>query len=247
MELSNNTVFITGGASGIGLALATRFLKAGSQVVVCGRRKDVLDEAAKSHPGLQTFQCDVANEKARLEIFEQVTKNFPDLNVLVNNAGIQQRPPSLKKPQNWSAHAQEIAINMAGAMHLSMLFTPVLMKRPVAAIINITSGLAFVPIASMPTYCATKAAMHSFTMSLRWQLKDTSVKVFEVAPPGVNTDLGGKGLHDWGVPVDEFADFAMSQIAKDVDEFGYQFSANGMNAGADERKKMFERMNAGQG
>lgn len=152
-------------------------------------------------------------------------------------------------PQSWKSRIgnptqKEVAINLEAPMHLTMLFAPFLAKQREAAIINVTSGLAFVPIAVMPTYCATKAALHSFTMSTRRQLRETSVKVFEVAPPGVQTDLGGKGLHDWGVPLDEFADFAMSRLAEGVEEFGYQFSATGLEANRKERREIFERMNA---
>jgi uncharacterized oxidoreductase len=243
MNLSNNTVLVTGGGSGIGLALASRFLKAGSKVIICGRRPQALADAKAQFPELQTIQCDVGIESERVKLAETMMDEQPRMNVLVNNAGIQNRPLSIVEAQNWKSHEAEISINLEAPMHLTMLFAPFLTKQKEAAIINITSGLAFVPIAAMPTYCATKAAMHSFSMSARWQLKDSSVKVFEVAPPGVQTDLGGKGLHDWGVPLDEFADFTMARICEDNLEFGYQFSANGMDAGADERKALFEKMN----
>ena len=243
MELGNNTVLITGGGSGIGYALSTRFLNAGSKVIICGRRPDVLKQVEKDHPGVHAIQCDVGQKSERERLFQEVRKEFPDLNVFVNNAGIQNRPPAITQTQDWSKHEQEISINLEAPMHLSMLFAALLTKQKKAAIINITSGLAFVPIAAMPTYCATKAALHSFTMSIRHQLKKTSVKVYEVAPPGVQTDLGGKGLHDWGVPLDEFADFVMAQLAEDNQEFGYKFSAEGMDGDRAARDKLFDNMN----
>ncbi|WP_437319699.1 SDR family oxidoreductase [Sorangium sp. So ce385] len=227
MRLDRNTILITGGASGIGLALAQRFARAGSTVVVCGRRQEQLEEAQRACPGLRAIQCDVSVESERAALVERVKRELPGLNVLINNAGVQNRPPPLREAQDWSRHRSEIAINLEAPMHLSMLLIPHLLQQESPAILNVTSGLAFVPIALMPTYCATKAALHSFTLSLRYQLKDTPIRVIEIVPPAVNTDLGGKGLHDTGVPLDEFADHAIAQIEKGALEFGYQFSEKG--------------------
>ncbi len=245
MKLSGNTILITGGASGIGFALAKRFAAAGSEVVVCGRRVEQLEEAKRLIPGLQTIAADVSTATGRQELADQVKKKFPKLNVLINNAGVQNRPPSLDKSQNWDTHAQEIAINLEAPMHLSMLILPLLLKqgRP-SFLMNVSSGLAFLPLAFMPTYCATKAALHSFTLSLRQQLKSgTNVEVIEVIPPAVNTDLGGKGLHDFGIPLDEFADHAMAQIEKGELEFGYGFSEKGRLASRAQLDEMFSAMN----
>jgi uncharacterized oxidoreductase len=237
-------VLVTGGSTGIGFALAARFLAAGSRVIICGRREQALAEARSAHPGLQTIQCDISREEERVRLFQTVAREYPRLNVLVNNAGIQNRPPPLTQHQDWSSHAHEISTNLEAAMHLTMLFVPFLMAQKDPAIINVTSGLAFVPMAMMPTYCATKAALHSFTMSTRRQLADTPIKVVEIAPPAVQTDLGGKGLHDFGVPLDEFADYAMDQLRVGKEEFGYQFSEKGMDASGPEIQQMFEAMNA---
>jgi uncharacterized oxidoreductase len=244
MQLAGNAVLITGGSTGIGLAMAQRFAEAGSEVIACGRRQQALDEARLQIPGLQTIQCDVSIEDQRLRLLERVRHDFPKTNVLVNNAGIQNRPAPMTEPQDWAAHKQELATNLEAPMHLSMLFIPFLQAQQDPAIINVTSGLAFVPMAGMPTYCATKAALHSFTLSLRRQLKDAGIEVIEMAPPAVQTDLGGKGLHTFGVPLDEYADFAMVQIAAGETEFGYQFSARGMNGSAEERRQLFEQMNS---
>ncbi len=242
MNLMNNTILITGGASGIGLGLTKR-LAAHNQVIVCGRRADVLAAAQAEIPSLQTIECDVASQSDRERLARQVTERFPKLNVLLNNAGIQNRLPPLTTPQAWEPHATEIAINLQAPMHLSMLLLPQLLKQPSAAILNVSSGLAFVPIAFMPTYCATKAGLHSFTMSLRRQLRETSVKVIEIVPPMVNTDLGGKGLHDTGTPLNEYIDSVMAQLATDSVEFGFGFSEKARAASRAELDGIFANMN----
>jgi uncharacterized oxidoreductase len=243
MNLNGNTILVTGGASGIGFALAKRFADAGSEVIICGRREEQLKEAKKLCPALYALRCDVSLESERRELVERMAKDFPALNVLVNNAGIQNRVPPLRENQDWSKYRQEIAINLEAPMHLSMLFLSQLLSRPKAAVINVSSGLAFSPLAFMPSYCATKAAIHSFTLSLRYQLRETSVEVIEVIPPAVKTDLGGKGLHDYGVPLDEFADHVMARIAKGELEFGFQFSEKARLASRQELGEIFANMN----
>ncbi|SDC85381.1 uncharacterized oxidoreductase [Terribacillus halophilus] len=223
MNLSGNTVLITGGASGIGFAFAERFIKAGSKVIVCGRRETKLQEAKEKHPELITHVADVSSEADRANLFDWVLTNYPEVNILVNNAGIQQRYNILEAnaKDDWSYFNQEIIANMEAPMHLVMLFAPYFAKKETAAIINVTSGLGFTPMAIAPIYSATKAAMHSFTVSIRHQLSDTSVQVIEVAPPAVNTDLGGVGLHTFGTPVDEFADAIFERIKAGSLEMGY--------------------------
>ncbi len=243
MNISNNTVLITGGASGIGFALAKRFVKAGSQVIVCGRRQEQLDKAKAECPELAIIQCDVSKKHEREALFHEVTEKFPSLNILINNAGIQNRPGSFAQPQDWAQHELEMEINLKAPMHLSMLFIPFLQKQNDPYIMNVTSGLAFLPLSFMSTYCATKAALHSFTLSLRHQLKNTSIKVVEIIPPAVNTDLGGVGLHNDGAPLEAFADHAFSQIEKGELEFGYLFSEKGRNASREELNQMFSMMN----
>jgi len=242
-NISGNTILITGGASGIGLAFAERFVAKGNDVIVCGRRKDQLDLAKSQVPKLHTIQADVATEAGRTQLAEQVLREFPKLNVLVNNAGVQNGQPLVIEKQDWKIHANEIAINLEAPMHLSFLFIPQLLKQSSSAIINVTSGLAFVPIAFAPTYCATKAALHSWTMSLRHQLKATSIKVIECAPPAVQTDLGGKGHHDFGAPLDAFADSAFSDLEKGKDEFGYGSAQTRLDMTA-KLTEMFHEINA---
>lgn len=243
MQLANQTVLVTGGGSGIGFALAKRFAEAGSKVIVCGRRAAQLEQAKRDCPNLITFVCDVSKATDRTSLARHVMTEFPQLNVVVNNAGIQNRPGNYAQSQDWAPAEHEIAINLEAPIHLSMLFAPFLVKQPKATIINVTSGLAFTPLSFMPVYCATKAALHSFTLSLRHQLKNSSVTVVEVAPPAVNTDLGGKGLHDAGVPLDEFADHAMAMIAKGELEVGYGFSEKARLSSRDELNVLFQNMN----
>ncbi|WP_129729875.1 SDR family oxidoreductase [Ectobacillus funiculus] len=236
MKLSGNTILITGGASGIGLAFAERFLKAGSKVIVCGRRERKLQEATEKFPELITRVCDVTIEAERVALFEWVTSQYPELNVVVNNAGIQQRYNILEAnaKEDWSYFSKEITANVEAPIHLAMLFAPYFANKEDAAIINVTSGLAFTPMAIAPIYSATKAALHSFSMSLRYQLSSTSVKVIEVAPPAVNTDLGGVGLHTFGVPVDEFADGIFKGLEEGKNEIGYGTSEKAMRMSREE-------------
>jgi uncharacterized oxidoreductase len=243
MDLAGHTVLVTGGASGIGSAIAARFLAAGSEVIICGRRKDKLHEAQSKHPKLRTHVCDVEHPSGRVALCEWAVREFPKLDVLVNNAGIQQRPTLADEPE-WEHVHREIAINFDAPVHLTILFIPHLRKQERPAIINVTSGLAFLPRAEVPVYCATKAAMHSFTQSLRFQLRETPIKVVEIVPPAVDTDLGGPGLHTWGVPLDEFADAAFAKLETDDDrEIAYQFSAQASRASRQELDEMFVRMN----
>jgi len=236
-------MLITGGASGIGFALAQRFVEAGNTVVICGRRADKLEEARSKSSALRTHVCDLTDPAQRVELTDWAFREYPELDVLVNNAGIQNRLTLLEGPE-WPPIHQEIATNLEAHIHLSTLFARRLTERPHSAIVNVTSGLAFVPRAAVPVYCATKAAMRSFTLSLRHQLAGTSVEVIEIIPPAVDTDLGGVGLHTWGVPLDEFADSAFAQLRDGKREVTYGFSVESMNATAQEREALFDRMNS---
>ncbi|MBC3539075.1 SDR family oxidoreductase [Rufibacter sediminis] len=244
MKLAGNTVLITGGGSGIGLAIAERFLNAGSTVIICGRRADKLNEVKARYPQIHTIACDVAREADRIALLEWTTTEFPALNVLVNNAGIQRRVNLVDEQEEWSQTQQEIAINLEAPIHLSSLFVPHLKQQPHAAIVNVTSGLAFTPGVFAPVYCATKAALHSFTMSLRYLLSKTSVEVVEIVPPAVNTDLGGTGLHNFGAPLDEFADSVMQRIDNGELEVGFGTSEVRRKASREENDALFLEMNS---
>jgi uncharacterized oxidoreductase len=239
MNLSSSTILVTGGGSGIGLALAERFAKLGSTVVVCGRRPDVLAEAKKK--GLETIQADVGKEADRVALAKQVVEKFPKLNVLVNNAGVQRRW-GFAEEVTWAEREEEIAINFAAPLHLSTLLVPHLAKQKDAAIVNVSSGLAFVPGVFAPVYCATKAALHSLSVTMRHELGRKSIEVIEIVPPMVNTDLGGKGLHDEGVPLDEFADAMLEGLKRGETEIGYGFADKARNASRAELDAISARM-----
>lgn len=242
MNLSSNTILITGGASGIGLAFAERFLKKGSEVIICGRRADKLREAKEKNAQFHTRVCDIADGSERIELFEWATQNFPNLNVLVNNAGIQRRV-ALTESEDWAQTQTEIAINFEAPIHLSRLFIPHLLKQKNPVIINVSSGLSFAPLANVPVYSATKAALHSYTLSLRHQLSDTPIEVVEVAPPAVNTDLGGVGLHTFGADLNEFADAVFERLATDEKEIAYGTAEKASRASREELNQIFDFMN----
>jgi uncharacterized oxidoreductase len=234
MEFKANTVLITGGASGIGFALAERFVQEGSSVIICGRREHKLKEAQSKYPQLDIRVCNVADPAERSALFAWVTETYPSLNILVNNAGIQQQIELQQEP-SWEMLDEEVAINLEAPIHLSTLFIPHLLKQKQPAIINITSGPSFVPKA--------KAALHSFTLSLRHQLSSTPISIIEIIPPAVDTDLGGKGLHTFGVPVNEFTDAIVEQLKMGNIEAAYGFSAESSHATREQLDAIFKQMN----
>jgi uncharacterized oxidoreductase len=245
MQLSGNTILVTGGASGLGFAFARRFLDAGNTVIICGRRDEKLREARERHPGLVTRACDLAQPQEREALIAWAVREHPDFNVLFNNAGIQRRL-QVQDQEDWPAVHEEIAINLEAPIHLTRLVLPHFAGCSRAAIVNVTSGLAFAPLARTPIYSATKAAMHSFTLSLRHQLKASAIAVIEIAPPAVDTDLGGPGLHTFGVNVDEFADGVFGRLGGSEVEMGYGFAEGARNASRAEIDQIFQRLNAAQ-
>lgn len=244
MKLSGNTILITGGGSGIGLAFAERFLQLGNQVIICGRREEALAEAQAHNPGLIIRACDLSLESERLALLAWVTAHYPQVNVLVNNAGIQHGFNVLRADarNNWAYYQQEIATNMEAPIHLSLLLAPLFAAHTEAAILNVTSGLAFTPLAITPIYSASKAALHSFTVSLRHQLAETSVEVIEIAPPAVNTQLGGDGQHTHGEPLDAFTDGIFQGLEEGKAEIGYGTSVERLRMSRDEVDVYVEKM-----
>jgi uncharacterized oxidoreductase len=242
MDLNGNVILVTGGASGIGLALAGRLLAAGSRVIVCGRRESALRAAAEAYPGLVTRVCDLAREEERVALAEWVVREYPETNVLVNNAGIQRRI-RLGEPEPWAATREELAINLDAPIHLTLLLLPHLAARSRPAVVNVTSGLSFAPYVAAPVYSATKAALHSFTLSLRHQLAGTPVRVVEIIPPAVNTDLGGPGLHTFGAPLDTFADAVVARLAAGEEEIAYGTAEERAQAAHQAFDAAFERIN----
>jgi uncharacterized oxidoreductase len=243
MKLKGNAILITGGTSGIGLAFTEKFLEIGSKVIICGRRSERLEEIKTKHPEIIIRQTDVSDDNQRHDLAQWVQEHHPDTNVLINNAGIQLLT-DLTNCNNLDRVRSEIETNLIAPIHLTSLFAQHLLNKDNAAIINISSGLAFVPLAFMPIYCATKAALHSLTLSLRYQLKDTGIKVFEIAPPATDTELGHDRRTDktqthGGMPVNEFIEAAMQSLEDDIYEAAIG-PAEGLRS---KREALFESMN----
>lgn len=239
MKLKNNKILITGGGTGIGLGLTERFIHEQNTVIVCGRRKSVLDAVSAKYPEVITRTCDLLVEGERIELYEWIAKNHPDLNVLINNAGIQNWM-AVTDPDFTQRGKLEIATNIETPLHLTSLF---LQLPALKTIINVTSGLSFVPFAKAPVYSATKAFFHSFTLSLRYLLRERNIEVIEMIPPALNTDLGGKGLHDSAPPVSDFIEAVFAQMKEGKTELTFGFSEAMAKAGPEEIKSAFTLLN----
>jgi len=213
MEITGNTILITGGATGIGLALAEVFITAGNAVIICGRKENRLKQAKAKFPQINTIVCDLSKEEERASLCASVKNNFKNVNILVNNAGIQNIIDFKKGTKETLAIEKEISINLVAPLYLSACFVPFFLPKKEAAIVNISSSLGFVPKSNKAVYCATKAAIHSFSLSLRHQLKDTSIKVFEVIPPMVDTGLVKKTNEETG---QVFRGIKPLEVASDV-------------------------------
>ena len=240
MKISSNKILITGGASGIGLGLTERFLKESNIVIIVGRRESVLKEAVDKYPSVIAKVADLSVESERVSLFEWVAKEHPDLNVLVNNAGIQNWM-NVTDDDFFSKAKTEIDVNIEAPLHLTQLFIKL---KSLDTILNVTSGLSFVPLTKVPVYSATKAFFHSFTLSLRHLLKSRNIEVIEVIPPALNTDLGGKGLHDQAPPVGAFIESIFDQLKEGKSELTFGFSESLAKAGPEDLKNTFNRMNA---
>lgn len=238
LDISSSTVLITGGSSGIGLGLAKNFVQEGASVIITGRREKQLKEAAEELNRLGTKKVvyrvnDVERTEERLALYNWIISEYPETNILVNNAGIQQRHPFIPNEViseniSWEEREKEIQINICAPMHLSHLFiTHFRQMKKKTAIINVSSGLAFTPLALIPIYSATKAAIHSFTMSLRYELVNAipTIQVYEVIPPAVQTNLGGS--HAFGEPLDEYCEATFQRLKKGEQEIGYKNSDEG--------------------
>jgi uncharacterized oxidoreductase len=217
MKLTGNTVFITGGGSGIGRGLAEALHKRGNQVIISGRRKGHLAGTIKANAGMQSVELDVQDPANIAAVAKKLIQDYPQLNVLINNAGIM-LPDNAAGQVDEAVLVPTITTNLLGPIRLTSAFIEHFKKLPQATVINVTSGLAFVPLAMTAVYSATKAALHSYSMSMRYRLKGTSVKVLELAPPWVRTDLMNSNEAPQAMPLDEFINETMSALGTDSDE-----------------------------
>ncbi len=204
MKLNGNTILITGGSSGIGLALAKKFVELGNKVLITGRSLEKLNQAQEECPELIGFKCDSSNESEMSELSQKIQSEYKGLNVLINNAGVLVSRNLQNTPESLVELNKEVDINVKGTVLTTSLFLNQITQNK-GSIINVSSGLAFVPMMSAPIYCGTKAFIHSFTTSLRFQLEDCGVKVFELAPPAVKTNMTAR------LPEDGFFDILSTE------------------------------------
>lgn len=222
MQLKNSTVLITGGTSGIGLEFVKQLTEQGANVIVTGRKLDALNETKKKFPKVQTFQSDVSNPQDIEQLYKDVTSQFPQLNIIINNAGLMRLIDLQDTTLDLENINREIATNLSGTIQMVHQFLPHLLKKKSAAIVNVSSGIAFMAYSVAPVYSATKAGVRAYTQALRLQLQDTDVKVFELIPPGVNTNL----QNDWVLPTnpkmmmdaDKLVSVAIKGLLKDKRE-----------------------------
>jgi len=227
MKMNENTVLITGGATGIGYSIAKYFYERGNTIIICGRREGRLAQVEKELQGIHTFKCDVANPDDRIALFKYVTENFPKVNILVNNAGIQRDIDLTKGLDELDSGDSEIRINFEAPVYLSGLFTPALSGKENATIINVSSGLAFMvdKASRCPVYCATKAGLHAFSIAQRIQLAPLGIRVVEIIPPMVESELNMEGRRKRGtlkspfmMTSDEYVKKTFAKMEEGVDE-----------------------------
>jgi uncharacterized oxidoreductase len=250
MKMNGNTVLITGGASGIGFALAEAFLNAGNEVIVCSRRKDKLLKAQEKYPALIVRECDVSDGSSRDSLVSWVTENYKNLNILVNNAGIQNDIDFRLGKEELLKGESEIRTNLEAPIYLCASLIPLLMNQAAAAIVNVSSTLGIVPMAHMPVYCATKAGLHIFSKCLRRQLILTNIRVFEVLPPAVDTENmqghrssrmePGRLSNTQTISASEYASSVIERLERDELEI---LGSSLRNASLAEQESMFESMN----
>jgi len=243
MKMTNNTVLITGGTSGIGLEMAKYFFSRGNKVIICGSRQENIERVCADFNGMDGIQADLSKQAERERMCQWVLEYYPQINVLVNNAGIQLRGRIQEDTQPWSAHSQEIALNLEAPIHLSMLLEPHLRGRE-STIINVSSGLALTPACFAPVYCATKAGIHTWTRLLRKELANTLTTVVEIIPPAVDTPLGGADVHAGSVDATVFVTSVLDRIANGETEVGYGTSEVNRLATREELEERFNALNS---
>ena len=251
MHLSGHHILITGGTSGIGAALATTFHQRCNQVGICGRRPERLRHMEARLPGLKTLVCDLSQDEGRHALLQWAQQEMPRLNVLVNNAGIQRDIDLTQGLGEYLTGEDEIRVNLQSPIELTGLFAPFIRQNSNPSIINVSSGLGFVPMAAMPVYSATKAGMHAFTMAIRRQLQKIGIGVYEIIPPAVDTELNARGRARRGnfrasLAPEVFVEGVLKALEDDVPEIGYGDSLRFITASRRELDEMFEAMNQGQ-
>lgn len=210
MTLRDNTILITGGGSGIGRGLAEELFRLGNTVIIAGRRESALQQVCEANPGMQYQVMDISDIDSLADIARQLTARFPALNMLINNAGVQY-PEDLTHPEPHKMLAS-IATNLTGPMILTSALLPHLLAARAGAVINVTSDLAFMPYTAVPAYCAAKAGLHSWTESLRFQLAASALRVIEITPPMVQTDLHGSKDGSIAMGLDQFVSEVMALL-----------------------------------
>ena len=225
--MNGNAVLITGGATGIGYSMAKYFHARDNEVLICGRREDRLAQAADELPGIRTFRCDVTDPDNRTALFDYVRNLFPNLNILINNAGIQRDIDLTKGMTDLIGGENEVSVNLESPIYLSALFTPMLTSCDNAAIVNVSSGLAFMPeyAVGMPIYHTTKAGLHAFSVVQRKQLASLRIRVIEIIPPAVESELNPERRQKGNIikptyfmASDEFVEKAFAKMEQDIDE-----------------------------
>jgi uncharacterized oxidoreductase len=221
IDLKYATVLITGGTQGIGFGLAERFHASGSSVIVTGRDSGRVEQAVRALPGIHGWVSDSGVPEDRISLSKRIESQFPSLNVLINNAGIQRRTSLAADSSPWAERQKEIDILLSGPIHLNSLLVPIMLKgeKP-GVIVNVTSGGAFIPQVFAPIYSASKAALHSYTVTLRHALQGTPLRVVELIPPAIRTGLAGPGASH-GAPLNEFCDAVFSELSGHAETIGF--------------------------
>lgn len=214
MNISGNTIFIPGATSGIGLGLALRLQDKGNTVIVGGRRTELLERIAAEHPGIATVTIDTTDPASITAARDDLATRYPALDTLITMAGIME-PEDLRDPASLDVAERTVEVNLLGPIRLIHAFLPGLLAQPAATIMTVSSGLAYVPLPATPTYNATKAAIHSFTESLRVQLSRSDVQVIELVPPATRTTLMNQQNADTAMPLEDFLDEVMSLLEAD--------------------------------